>query len=182
MAALAVAMALGCFGQTVTAPVGTAPVATTPCAAGSTPAYSYFASAGISRDLYGQSTAVSTGFGVKTGQCSNAFIVTTINTGVNMKGLTNTYSTLSVAFEYHIARSGYFEFNGDGVLGGAQITSTNGSVTQAMFGGGVSLGYDLAGALTKGKVHVPVVFHADYLAITATQVRPELWVDFRKTF
>lgn len=166
------------FAQT---PITPAPAVTATCPAGNTP-YNYFASASASYDYYAQTPAVGSGFGVKTGTCSNAFLVTTINQGVGPTAAGQTYATLSEKFEYHLAHSGNFEFIGDGQLGVAQVVSSSGTVTQAMFGGGVSVSYDVGYVLSKKAFHLPVVFHFDYFAITANQVKPTYTIDFRKTF
>jgi hypothetical protein len=161
------------WGQTASTP------ATTTCAAGSTPPYAYFAIAGITYDYYGRTPAVTSGFGVKTGACSNAFLVTNIDTAL---GQNSSYATLRESLEYHLARSGNWTFLGKGLVGVVTATSAGGTVTQAMFAGGVSVTYDLGWKLSKGKLHLPVAGQFLYVAITATQVKPTYGIEFRKTF
>jgi hypothetical protein len=155
---------------------------TTTCAAGSTPPFSYFASGGAYYDYYGKSPSVSTGFGVKTGQCSNAFLNTDISSGVGPSATAPTDATVTETLEYHLAHSGNFDFIGQGAIGAVQSTTTSGTVTAAMFAGGVAVSYDAGYALSKGKMHLPVVLKFLYTAITATEVKPVYGVEFRKTF
>ena len=152
------------------------------CPANSNSPYSEFGFVSVSYDYFASTPAVETGFGVKTGTCSKSFLVTVVSTGIGPNSQNNGYAALTEHFEYHIATSGWFEFIGDGQVGAVLSTTTGGTVTNAMFGGGAAISYDVVGQLSKNKFHLPVVFHADYIAITANQVKPTYTLEFRKTF
>lgn len=152
-----------------------------PCPSGNTP-YSYFASTGLGYDQLAKSLSAQTGFGIKAGTCSNTFLVTMISTGVGSNNPSPGYASLSERLEYHVATSGIWEFLADGQIGVIQTSASSGSVTTAMFGGGAALSLDLGWWLSKHSFHLPVVFHADYVAVTSTQVKPSYLFDFRKTF
>ena len=163
---------------------------TTTCPTGTpnTP-YSYFASTGIGYDPFSAVPSLTTGVGVKTGACSNAFLVTSITTGLGTNNPTPGYAMLSERFEYHIAHNSYFEFIGDGQLGVIQQvsgnTTTGTNVTTAAFGGGAAVGFDIGYLASRKKFHLPIVFHADYVAAPnapTNAVKPSYLIDFRKTF
>lgn len=159
----------------------------TPCPSTSpnTP-YSYFGSTGIGYDQFSNLPSVSTGFGVKTGTCSNAFLVTTITTGLGSNNPTPGYGQLSEKFEYHLAHSAYFEFLGDGQVGVVQAPSgATSTVTTATFGGGAAVAFDLGYLASGKKFHLPVAFHVDYVAapgVPGNAVKPSYLLEFRKTF
>lgn len=168
----------GLMAQTIVAP----PITTSPCPVGTNAPYSEFGFVSLSYDYFAATPAAETGFGVKTGTCSKAFLVTVVSTGIGPNAQNNGYASLTEHFEYHIANSGYFEFIGDGQVGAVLSTTSGGTVTNAMFGGGAAISYDVVGQISKGKFHLPVVLHADYVAITANQVKPTYTLEFRKTF
>lgn len=177
------ALALTLNAQTVSAPAANAGVC--PASVPNTP-YSYFGSTGLGYDQFSKLPSFSTGFGVKTGSCSNAFLVTTITTGIGSNNPTPGYAMLSERFEYHIAHSNYFEFIGDGQIGVVQQgAGSSNTVTTATFGGGGAIAFDLGYLASRKKFHLPIVVHADYVAAPnapANAVKPSYLLDIRKTF
>lgn len=163
------------------------PTITCPSTSGNT-AYQFFASSGIGYDQFAKLPSVSTGVGVKTGQCSNAFLVTTITTGLGANNPNPGYGMLSERFEYHLMHSDYFELIGDGQLGVIQQSVAGGTggstVTTAVFGGGAAVGIDVGWFFSKKAFHLPFVFHADYVTAPAlpNAVKPSYLIDIRKTF
>jgi len=183
---LASVLAVCACGQAINTTPAAPAAAECPAGAPNTP-YSYFGSTAIGYDQFAKLPSLSTGFGVKTGTCSNAFLVTTITTGIGASNPTPGYALLSERFEYHLVHSGYFEFIGDGHLGVVQAASGSGTVTTATFGGGAAVGFDLGYLASKKKFHLPIVFHADYVAAPAAPaganaVKPSYLLDIRKTF
>jgi len=173
-------MVVGILGQAPTTTTTTTPTTpVTTCAANATPPFTYFALGGMTYDFYGQLPAVTTGFGIKTGACSNAFLVTNIDTAV---GLNQGFATLREALEYHVAHSGNWAFIGKGMIGVTTAATATGTATSAMFAGGVEVSYDAGYVLSKKAFHMPVVAQFMYVAITANEVKPTYGLEFRKTF
>jgi len=157
-----------------------------PCPAGSNTPYSYVPIVGGSWDQFSQTPSVETGFAIKTGVCSNSFIVTTIGTQIGQNVASGGTANVAVHYEYHVARFGHLELIGDAQTGAAQVTSSASGVsttaTQAMFGGGAGLLWDFGGQLSKGKWHLQLGVHADYLLITSTQAKPYYPLELRLPF
>jgi hypothetical protein len=174
-------LSVAAFAQTTPTP--------TACPAGTanTP-YSYWAGSGVGYDLFGKLPSVRTFFAVKAGECSNVFLETLISTGVGANNPTPGYAMLSERLNYQVAAKGPFSFEGHGQVGVIQQTTSGANtVTTAAFGGGAGLGFDIGQVLSKGKISLPIVFSADYIAAPAAAapagaVKPSYSIDIRKTF
>jgi hypothetical protein len=157
---------------------------TASCPAGTDVGYNYSGSATIGYNSpLGSGIAAGSGFGVKVGSCSKSLLEVAIWTGITGTAQQVGYSLATATYEYDLVKSGNAVFGGDGTIGGAQVTGTTAT---GLFQGGFHVGYDIGGALSKGKTSLYLLAHANYTYLTnppvPNAVKENYWFEVRKTF